>query len=134
MRGSLGCGRSSRRGGGSSTCEDRRGFAADLDPPVTIGERRYIDGGVRSVANADLAAGADPAILLAPLAGLGGLGLDAELASLGDGRTLLVQADAATQQAMGINPLDPEKRRPAAEAGRRQAAEVLEAVKSTWLG
>lgn len=103
-------------------------------PPVTIGERRYIDGGVRSVANADLAAGSDPAILLAPLAGLGGLGLDAELASLGAGRTLLVQADAAAQQAMGINPLDPEKRRPAAEAGRRQAAEVLDAVKSTWLG
>jgi NTE family protein len=26
-------------------------------PPVTIGNRRFMDGGVRSVANADLAAG-----------------------------------------------------------------------------
>ena len=103
-------------------------------PPVTIGGRRYIDGGVRSVANADLAAGSDPAILLAPLAGVGGLGLDAELASLGDGRTLLVQADAAAQEAMGLNPLDPSRRRPAAEAGRRQSADVRDAVRATWLG
>lgn len=103
-------------------------------PPVTIGDRRFMDGGVRSVANADLAAGADPALLLAPLAGIGGLGLDAELAALGHGRTLLVQADAVAQEAMGTNPLDPAMRRPAAEAGRRQAAEVLDAVEATWLG
>jgi NTE family protein len=103
-------------------------------PPVTIGDRRYMDGGVRSVANADLAAGADPALLLAPLAGIGGLGLDAELAALGHGRTLLLQSDAAAQEAMGTNPLDPEKRRPAAEAGRRQAAGLVDAVRRTWLG
>ena len=28
-------------------------------PPVTINGRRYIDGGIRSAANADLAAGCD---------------------------------------------------------------------------
>ena len=36
-------------------------------PPVTINGRRYIDGGVRSAANADLAAGCDRIIIIAPL-------------------------------------------------------------------
>ena len=103
-------------------------------PPVTIGDRRFMDGGVRSVANADLVAGASPAILLAPLGATALPGIERELAALGDGRTLLVQADAATQQAIGINALDPSRRRPSAEAGRRQAADVLDAVQATWLG
>jgi NTE family protein len=103
-------------------------------PPVTIGDRRYVDGGVRSVANADLAAGASPALLLAPLGAAAGPGIELELAALGGGRTLLVQSDRATQDAMGINPLDPARRRPSAEAGRRQAADVLDAVRDTWLG
>lgn len=102
-------------------------------PPVTIGTRRFIDGGVRSIANADLAAGASPALMVAPLAAVGGLDLEAELAALGDGRTLLVQADDGAQAAMGMNPLDPGRRRPAAEAGRRQAADVLDDVASVWL-
>jgi NTE family protein len=103
-------------------------------PPVTIGGRRYMDGGVRSVANADLAAGTSPAILLAPLGATALPGIERELAALGDGRTLLVQSDAASQQAMGINALDPSRRRPSAEAGRRQAADALGAVAATWLG
>lgn len=103
-------------------------------PPVTIGTRRFIDGGVRSVANADLAAGASPALLVAPLAGAAGFDLDTELADLGEGRTLLVAADRGAEEAMGLNPLDPGRRRPAAEAGRRQAADVLDAVRATWLG
>jgi NTE family protein len=35
-------------------------------PPVSIGERRYVDGGVRSSTNADLAAGADQILLITP--------------------------------------------------------------------
>ena len=36
-------------------------------PPVTIGEARYIDGGMRSAANADLAQGYDRLVVLAPI-------------------------------------------------------------------
>ena len=71
---------------------------------------------------------------MAPLAGAAGFDLDAELADLGEGRTLLIAADRDAEEAMGLNPLDPSRRRPAAEAGRRQAAEVLDAVRAVWLG
>ncbi len=37
-------------------------------PPVTIGDRRFMDGGVRSVANADLAAGYERVVIVAPVA------------------------------------------------------------------
>jgi NTE family protein len=40
-------------------------------PPATIDGRRYIDGGVRTTLNADLAAGADVVLVLAPM-GLAG--------------------------------------------------------------
>lgn len=35
-------------------------------PPASIGDHRYVDGGVRSSANADLAAGADQILLITP--------------------------------------------------------------------
>lgn len=37
-------------------------------PPVTIGTRRFMDGGVRSVANADLAASYQRVVIVAPVA------------------------------------------------------------------
>ena len=37
-------------------------------PPVTIGGRRFVDGGVRSAANADLAAGYERVLIVAPVA------------------------------------------------------------------
>ncbi|MEU4428985.1 patatin-like phospholipase family protein, partial [Actinoplanes sp. NPDC024001] len=90
-------------------------------PPVTIGGRRYIDGGVRSVANADLAVGCDRVVVLAPVtqsarpSGRPG----AQVAALGAGvRGVVVSPDAAARRAIGRNPLDPARRRPAAEAGR----------------
>src|SRR5262249_12340909 len=39
-------------------------------PPVTIGGRRFMDGGVRSGTNADLAAGATTVVVIAPMARL----------------------------------------------------------------
>lgn len=35
-------------------------------PPVTIGDRRFVDGGVRLLANADLAAGYERVLIVAP--------------------------------------------------------------------
>ncbi|QLJ04185.1 patatin-like phospholipase family protein [Streptomyces sp. NEAU-sy36] len=95
-------------------------------PPVTIGERRYVDGGVRSVANVDLAAGADRVLVLLPLGAVEPFPsdhpLDRTVADLRDrgAEVTLVAPDEASAAAIGPNPLDPATRRPAAQAGRAQ--------------
>jgi NTE family protein len=90
-------------------------------PPVTINGRRFVDGGVRSGTNADLAAGADRVLIIEPV--LEGapqpLGdLDEELASLTPAAVHVVYADMASVAAFGTNPLSPATRGPAARAGR----------------
>jgi NTE family protein len=91
-------------------------------PPVTIGDHRYVDGGVRSIANADLAAGHDVIVVLAPLAGPAARTLEPEVDALrqAGSQVVVVNADDEAVAAMGINPLDPAYRRPALEHGRRQ--------------
>lgn len=89
-------------------------------PPVTVGERRYVDGGVRSVTNADLAGRCDTVLVVTPSlpdtpAPWGDL--DAELAEAG-GRSLVVYADDASVAAFGHNPLSPATRPASARAGR----------------
>jgi NTE family protein len=96
-------------------------------PPVTIGDRRYMDGGVRSTVNADLAAGSDAVLVLAPMSGPAIAELDAELARL-DGRVLTVSADDEAAAAMGPNPLEPSLRPPSAQHGRRQGLAAADAV------
>jgi NTE family protein len=95
-------------------------------PPVTIGGRRYIDGGIRSNDNADLAAGSGRIVVISPL------GYDSPfpspmplrdvVARLGaDGSAVtVITPDEASAAAMGANPLDPATRNPAAHAGREQ--------------
>jgi NTE family protein len=95
-------------------------------PPVTIGDRRYVDGGVRSSDNADLAAGSGRITVISPL------GLDSPLPSplplrevvrrlRADGSDVTVIApDGAAAAAIGANPLDPGTRVPAAQAGLAQ--------------
>lgn len=102
-------------------------------PPVTIGERRFMDGGLGSSANVDAATGADAVVMLAPTPGPGlspfGCTLAEELADH-PGRALGIFADEASVAAFGRNPLDPTCRAPSAAAGRdqgrRDAAEVAE--------
>ncbi len=94
-------------------------------PPVTIHGERYVDGGARSLTNADLAVGAGLVVVLVPMALVepGQEQLDRELAALGpDVETVVIVADGASLAAIGPNPLDPARRRPALEAGRAQAA------------
>jgi NTE family protein len=95
-------------------------------PPATIGGRRYMDGGVRSADNADLAAGYARITVISPL------GLDSTLptplplrevvAHLREGGAVVtvVFPDAGSVAAIGPNALDPETRVPAATAGRDQ--------------
>lgn len=91
-------------------------------PPATIEGRRYIDGGVRSGSNADLAAGADEVLILTPtlpdVPGPWG-DLDAEIATLTPARVVVIHADDDSIAAFGTNPLAAGTRAPSARAGRR---------------
>ena len=104
-------------------------------PPITIGGRRYIDGGVRSAANVDLAKGCDRVVVLAPVdfAMRRAQRISAQLASLGpDVRSIVVKPDAAARKAIGSNSLDPSHRVGSARAGHEQAASVAAAVAAAW--
>jgi NTE family protein len=104
-------------------------------PPITIDGRRYIDGGVRSIANADLATGCNRVVVLAPvtvaLRPSGRIGR--QLDSLGSNvRSIVVSPDAQSRQAIRSNSLDPARRAPSARAGRAQAAAVAGAISKVW--
>ena len=104
-------------------------------PPVTIGERRYVDGGMRSAANADLAAGCERLVVLAPIPrGIGPMAsVDAQVGSMVS-RVAVVSPDKASRAAIGRNVLDPAARAGSARAGRAQAASVAERVGEVWTG
>jgi NTE family protein len=104
-------------------------------PPVTIGGRRYMDGGMRSPANADLASACDRIVVIAPLPrGAGPMtSVDAQVTGLVS-RVAVVSPDAASRAAIGKNVLDPAAREPSARAGRAQAAAVAARVAQVWQG
>jgi NTE family protein len=102
-------------------------------PVVTIGRRRYVDGGVGSSANLDVVRGAETVVMLVPTAepGLSPFGGSvADEAAAHAGNVFSVFADVASLRAFGSNPLDPACRPAAARAGReqgrRRAAELAE--------
>ncbi|MEV0753336.1 patatin-like phospholipase family protein [Streptosporangium sp. NPDC050280] len=102
-------------------------------PPVEIGGRRYMDGGVRSATNADLAAGSSAVVLLEPLAHVSPRSrLEAELAELGEATVAHVVPDEASVAVFGTNVLDPALWRPAFQAGLAQAIAVQESVARAW--
>ena len=102
-------------------------------PPVTIGGRRYMDGGIRSADNADLAAGAQQIIVISPL-GIDSplptsMPLDRVLTGLKEGgaEVYVISPDADSAAAIGTNALDPATRVPAATAGHAQGRSGLPA-------
>lgn len=104
-------------------------------PPITIQGHRYLDGGVRSIANADLATGCDRVLVIAPVtfALRRSSRIARQLSSLGPGvRSLVVSPDAKARASIGRNVLDPAQRAASARAGRGQAASVLPAVEEVW--
>ena len=104
-------------------------------PPVTIDGRRYVDGGMRSAANADLAHGYDRVVVLAPIPrGFGPMAsVDAQVTGMVC-RVAVVSPDAGSRTAIGRNVLDPAARAPSAKAGRAQAASVVERIAEAWTG
>jgi NTE family protein len=105
-------------------------------PPVTINGRRWMDGGMRSPANADLAAGYDRVVVVAPI--MRGMrpmpSVPDQVAELCRSvqAVAMVAPDAAAVAAFGRNMLDPRTRAPSARAGYAQAAAALADVAAVW--
>ena len=100
-------------------------------PPVTIGERRYMDGGVGSSVNMALANDCDVAVVLVPSgrsapSPFGGGAAEEVEAFVGS--AFGVFADDESIAAFGPNPLDPACRKPSALAGREQGRRMAAAV------
>jgi NTE family protein len=131
-----------------------------LVPTVSINGTRYIDGGVRSPDNADLASGYANVVVLSPLGGRTqpppeqgadrgtdragqfeglrrppewGTDLASQVEALRkqDSRVEVITPDAASRAAMGMNQMDPATRIPAARAGFAQGKQ--EATRVTFL-
>jgi NTE family protein len=105
-------------------------------PPVTINGRRYMDGGVRSTINADLAEGYDRILILAPfppIASPMGPSFDEEIAPLQEkSRVVAVVPNEAAQAAFGFNPLDPSTRPESARVGLAQGTAYADEVRTIW--
>lgn len=100
-------------------------------PPVTIGGRHYMDGGVASSVNLVVAADCDTAVVLVP-SGVDapspfGAGPAAEVSSFA-GAAFAVFADGDSLAAFGPNALDPGCRIPSALAGREQGRHEAAAI------
>jgi NTE family protein len=95
-------------------------------PPVTIDGRRYIDGGMRSVTNADLATGFDRVLVLAPVQNP--IDTTEAVADAVD----VIGPDEASLAAFGLDVLSPASRTPSAEAGYTQGTTLTERVAALW--
>jgi NTE family protein len=104
-------------------------------PLVTIDGRRYADGGVHSLYNADLARGYDVVTVVSPIPLNDHLRatLDAEIAGLGPATVHVVTADSASLAAIGPNPLSAATARAALEAGLAQAHREIGALEAAWV-
>lgn len=106
-------------------------------PPVRIGDAYYMDGGIRSSVNLDLAGDCALAVVLSPSAQTApspfGGGAAAEVDAFA-GRCSPIFADDAALTAFGPDPLKPACRVPAAwagrEQGRRHAAALAAALRT----
>lgn len=106
-------------------------------PAVTIGGRRYVDGGVRSVANIDLAAGHRRVLVLAPIP-LAVRRRDRpgpQVRELGPSvaSTLLVP-DVQAARAMGPNPFDMRRGQATLDAAHAQGLRLAPSIGDLWFG
>lgn len=106
-------------------------------PAVEVGGRHYVDGGLRSIANADLAAGHRRVLALAPYAiGTHLRDLPAvQLRSLRPrAKTYLVVPDARDLWSMGANPLDMSRGADTFETARSHGQRIANRVGEVWVG
>jgi len=95
-----------------------------------------MDGGMRTIANADLAHGHERVVIVAPVAvGMGFMaspGRQAAALTAAGARVALVRPDRAAARAVGRDVLDVSRRAAAARAGRAQATAEAPAVRAVW--
>jgi len=101
-------------------------------PPVTIGTTRWVDGGVRSANNADLAADHERVLVLAPMPDP--TPDQARTRPTGPDRVEVIRPDGPSRTAFGADPLDPDVRTPAGRAGHAQGRELAPLVTELWAG
>jgi NTE family protein len=111
-------------------------------PPITLNGRRYIDGGMRSATNADVARGHDVTIVVAlrlaagagPAAETMRAQIDGEMATLREEgrRAELVAPDEASMAAFGPNLMDATRRPAAARAGLAQGEAMAGPLRGVW--
>ena len=104
-------------------------------PLVRLNGRSWIDGGMVSSANVRLADGFERVIVLAPMpAGYGAIpGVEEDVAMMQeDARVCLLSPDEESVLAIGPNPYDPDRRGPAAEAGKLQGIRMAATVSALW--
>lgn len=107
-------------------------------PVVRIGGRPYMDGGIRSMTNADLAQGAAHVLVIAPLGFSDGNPVSGHLRAevrrlqAAGTRVDVVVPDSASLEALGDNVLDPARRAPSARAGLQQAGATAAALAAAW--
>jgi len=133
----------------NSGVELRRAIASScavpgMVPPVTILGRRYMDGGIGSTTNAELAAGYDNVLIVSVTGNLGRRApeivervrarFEAELSAVRDAGSAveLIAPDDASREAFGTNLLDGTRRREVAEAGRRQGRLEAARLRESW--
>ncbi|HEX4356978.1 MAG TPA: patatin-like phospholipase family protein [Pseudonocardia sp.] len=97
-------------------------------PPVTIEGARYMDGGMRTFTNVDLAGSYQRVLVIAPMVESN---FHDQLARL-SGRTESLRPDGQALAAFGTDVLDPAVRAPAAKAGRDQGKRAAERVSALW--
>src|SRR5579872_588518 len=112
-------------------------------PPVSIRGHRYMDGGMRSATNADMAKGYDVVFVLAltvsaaaasPMAEAFRRRLEAEfdVVRQGGSRVELILPDAASLEAFGLNLMDYRRRPAAAKAGLEQGRAQADKLQPLW--
>ncbi len=109
-------------------------------PPYAIGEGRYIDGGYRADVNADLAAGYERVLIVAPfgartrkpLAWRLHLVAQAEDLRAGGSRVETIFPDERAQGAFGGDMMDLSRRAPSARAGYDQGKGLAGALGGFW--
>jgi NTE family protein len=116
-----------------------------LFAPITINGRRYIDGGMRSGTNADLASGYDRVLIISLLGAVAARAgqntrftpagqLDSEIAALTENGSVvhLIEADEASAHALGVNLMDPSAIPAAVDEGIRQGESEASRLRAFW--
>jgi NTE family protein len=109
-------------------------------PPITLKGRKYMDGGMRSATNADLAKGHDKTLIVALRLGAGEIAermmrpLEREMAAIREagGEVELITPDEASVAAFGANLMNPRHRPASARAGLEQGRGLAGQLKRFW--